>query len=533
MPNEGLRIHRAEEALQCGHCNRRIDTGQFYVTGSCAHHLCESCAEEGDLQVEFANQQSRLADELDAATASTGDTNEVQCPCCDDIVPLSDIQRRNIFNNNRENMQVCSDCFSDSEECDWCGNRYADAATDFHTVERSGSDEEWCQQCFESEAVQCEDCGNNVHNELAYSVTGGDRRVCEGCRENGYFTCSGCGELESNEQETYIESSERSYCPHCYEHGNFSRCYDCNEPGETAQMIYDDQDGNTYCRGCFPEEDMTPGQRRAIRGERSINNYSYKPTPNFFILDPEQRRLAKGLFVCGVETEVEVEQEYYNASATAKEMLDQDKIGILYCKSDSSINYGFEIVTHPFSFDWMRQNPEAFKPMFDLRKKNCKSYNTRHCGMHVHIARTAFRGRLHMLKFASMFFRHHEFVFRMSRRNMNEFSEYSNDNVQWDTIKTILKDRGGHGGDRYVINFAPTQTIEVRLFRGTLNPRGWYANIEFIKAVYDFTSEVGVKEVNPKIFSEWSTARAELYPNYLGTLGRLLQTQEGWGGLCA
>ena len=247
----------------------------------------------------------------------------------------------------------------------------------------------------------------------------------------------------------------------------------------------------------------------------------------------KRRRLNRGLFVCGVETEVEVNRDAgHRKDIVASRLLDADRIGLFYCKSDSSISYGFEVVTHPFSFDWMRQNPEALQPLFDLRKAKCTSYNTSNCGMHIHIARTSFKSKIHMLKFASMFFRYHDFVFRMSRRQKDTFEHYTPDNVDWRNIQHIVK-AGGHGGHRYVLNFLPAATIEVRLFKGTLNPRGWYANVEFVKAVYDFSAETGIRDITPKNFSGWSAARSGSYPNYLGVLGRLLPSQEGWRGLCA
>lgn len=499
MPNYAPRIHDGD-TVECGHCENTITRGDICVTAGCGHVLCHVCAGVPMEELEQTEQ-----------TASGG---SVECPVCGNLVSASDMTGIEIG----EYPDVCCDCVTEFPRCNCCSSLFPQ---DWEYTVMMGGDHRWCDECIEMHACTCAECDDIVPSDTTYPTGYDGAPVCEGCFDD-FRACEECGDNYHVENMSYVEEYG-SVCEGCFTEDEFDTCEQCGNAFRVHQLHLSDNLEDRVCRTCDPAPDLSAA--------RPIQNYSFKPEPNFQYMVTEANRAKAGLFMCGVETEIEVDRNH-NARAVAKTLREEDKVGLFYCKSDSSISYGFEIVTHPFTYDWMLNHREAFEPMFSLRKRfNCRSYNTRTCGMHVHIDRNAFKHRLHLLKFAKMFFINHDFVFRMSRRDPTRFEQYSNDNVRWHEVQHIIK-QGGRGGDRWVINLAPPHTVEVRLFRGTLNPRGWYANIEFIKALWDFTSEAGLQDITPRNFSEWSSARARAYPNYIGVLGRLLPTQEGWSGLC-
>jgi len=56
-------------------------------------------------------------------------------------------------------------------------------------------------------------------------------------------------------------------------------------------------------------------------------------------------------------------------------------------------------------------------------------------------------------------------------------------------MKLIAKEKSNTLFERrYVcINTIPEKTIEIRIFRGTLNKQGFYKALEFVKAIFEFT----------------------------------------------
>jgi len=48
-----------------------------------------------------------------------------------------------------------------------------------------------------------------------------------------------------------------------------------------------------------------------------------------------------------------------------------------------------------------------------------------------------------------------------------------------------------------VLNFRRPETIECRIFRGTLSKAGYFGNLEFLKAVYDYTKTASMNALSP------------------------------------
>ena len=66
------------------------------------------------------------------------------------------------------------------------------------------------------------------------------------------------------------------------------------------------------------------------------------------------------------------------------EIIKNDFDDFVICKEDSSIGYGFEIVSHPATFDYHKFAWERF---FSNSSKYVKSYGSNSTGLHIHISR--------------------------------------------------------------------------------------------------------------------------------------------------
>jgi hypothetical protein len=89
--------------------------------------------------------------------------------------------------------------------------------------------------------------------------------------------------------------------------------------------------------------------------------------------------------------ELEVQHKRNNETLN-KHAAEVSKDGFWYCKNDSSIGHGFEAVSHPFSWGWLKKNAEkVIKPKMEyLSKVGFRSWQTDCCGLHIHMSRDAF-----------------------------------------------------------------------------------------------------------------------------------------------
>src|SRR5439155_8451606 len=106
-----------------------------------------------------------------------------------------------------------------------------------------------------------------------------------------------------------------------------------------------------------------------------VYDYSYKPVPVFHGIGP--------LFL-GPEIEV---QTPHDRDWECAELACNHLGSLGYLKTDSSINGGFEIVTHPMSYPWAIEN-FPWHMLTQLDGMGC--YASESTGIHVHVSRAAF-----------------------------------------------------------------------------------------------------------------------------------------------
>jgi hypothetical protein len=212
-----------------------------------------------------------------------------------------------------------------------------------------------------------------------------------------------------------------------------------------------------------------------------IYEYSYKPTPQFYGLDD---------YYFGFELEVEDERGW-GCENGAELVL--DTLGKrVYLKRDGSLDNGFEIVSHPHSFDEIKKLDLSF--MNRLRMKGFRSWDTNTCGLHVHISRTAFRkhgkhDEAHELRFQKLIYDNGTQVRAIAGRT-SAFARFN------DKGALVPKVKFGHTADRYeAINSQNDHTLEVRVFRGSLKPTRVLSAVEFLHSAIEYTRNM---KINPK-----------------------------------
>ena len=369
-------------------------------------------------------------------------------------------------------------------------------------------------------SASCYDCDNNFartdyrfgsnHNwEVNYSDfieivrLDGDYR-CHPCadkyrEENGtddFFWCDSC-DSSWHENNSGWYNGER-YCDSCIN----NNAYECDDCGQDC-WSGDDH----YCES----DDDDDYHENSI-----IHSYSYRPSPAFF---------GEGKYYLGFELEVETRG---NVSRHEGAELAQLEFGAhAYLKDDGSLNDGFEIVTHPHTLGQYQENFN-WNALDKLKRHGLRSWNTSTCGLHVHVSRSAFKPensvrlsydqvilqrQAHELRFMKLIYDNERQVGRIAGRSNNNYASFS------DKGKLVRKVKGGYqeNGRYSAINTENDNTLEVRVFKGSLRPQRVLSALEFVTASVEYTRHLPVNGKNNALswlaFTGYVAKHAETYPN--------------------
>src|ERR1700693_1004043 len=347
---------------------------------------------------------------------------------------------------------------------------------------RAGSDDElYCEECYENIFSACGECDAvTLKDNLvsAFSRNENEIEICESCREE-YYACENCSDIIHS--DTVYSYRDHSFCRACYEE-NYFTCHNC---GDSYHNDHYGDDGE--CSSCSEENSEGDGN------SGNIQNYSYKPDPIFFRGETETM---KEKFFMGVELEIETPERSENGdisdSITRKE---------LYFKTDGSLTEGFEIVSHPATLDYHLNNMGWENTLTKLQKTQCKSHNTKTCGLHIHVSKRVFT-QMEAIRVGIFVNLNCERFEAIARRKQSSFSRFKYIKKGRESNKRDYssRDTGNYmeankNDERYeALNYQNRATIEFRLFKGTLKVNTFLATLELTHAVCYF-----IKSLNSTI----------------------------------
>lgn len=181
-----------------------------------------------------------------------------------------------------------------------------------------------------------------------------------------------------------------------------------------------------------------------------------------------------------------------------------------YLKHDGSLNYGFEVVTHPHTLQEYHKLDWSW--LDKLNNEGFRSWNTSSCGLHVHIGLDGFNDDNHQIRFTKFIYDNERQVKRISGRSSN-YAAFD------DKGKVIPKiKRKQYDTNRYsAVNVQNENTLEVRVFRGSLRKERVLSAIEFTHAACEYTRNMKVvpkqKPFSWLRFSAFVAANDDRYPN--------------------
>jgi hypothetical protein len=226
---------------------------------------------------------------------------------------------------------------------------------------------------------------------------------------------------------------------------------------------------------------------------------------------------------------------------------------LAYLKHDGSLNNGFEIVTHPMSHSFFKNEAQdLWLTLEELRSNDLykvKSWDTKTCGLHIHISRTGFNGGAHMHRFLNLVYSNPDFYSTLAGRTSDQWAKFTDINQReyarnsdGDRIPDL--DNGGYqiiskrtfahklsaerNSDRYsAVNTNNRETLEMRIFRGSVNGDTIKAQIDLAHASVEYTRTLTVQDVREGALSAdnlmWYVFQNEtLYPELTARIDKLV-----------
>ncbi len=329
-----------------------------------------------------------------------------------------------------------------------------------------------CPRCVAPGHTQCPGCRTWYPQGLA----------CPSC-----VTCQLCLTTVTGAEATQTTRAE-TICGNCRNDG-FWLCEDCDGWSrvgtECGNGCHDP--GACDCADCADDEDVT-------EYHQLVHEYSYKPRPVFH---------GSGPLYLGPEIEVAI-PDYRDDECARIAVTHLGSLG--YLKADTSIGHGFEIVTHPMSYEWALAH-FPWRMLAELHHAGCAA--TDETGLHIHVSRAGFSSTCHTYRWMKFIYRNQHQVTALAGRTSAQWARFSEDDRR--AVKDYAK---GATGDRYrAINTNNTDTFELRIFASSLDPQRVRALFGFAAASVEYTRGLTVDAIVQRrgwawpSFVDWVTER--------------------------
>lgn len=322
-----------------------------------------------------------------------------------------------------------------------------------------------------SNFFQCRRCNN-------FTIQSDESRgLCSSCYET-YRVCISCETL-CTADNTETDTRGRAICARCS--SNFFICRVCGHWTHRENAWTIEADGALLCGPC--------GQR----GSTHIASYGTTPFLCFLAKEGEESlhtsiELCPTLFL-GVELETDRYPDSTDRNKAADTLGERDPDRKLYwLTTDSTLRNGFEIISQPATLEFHKSEFPWEEITSTVKNHNGHSSSTETCGLHIHFNKTFFgndEDTVDLVTMKLLYLIEHFWAkwVKFSRRSREQLNHYANRyNAGFkDMPLAKIKEMKYNAGRYRAINIGNEKnTIEVRLFHGTLDVNIIYACLELV-----------------------------------------------------
>ncbi len=374
-------------------------------------------------------------------------------------------------------MFICQDCSCEIEI------ESIDVASE---VEDMMIRESLCEDCFNERFGVCELCGKWERREdLTSVIVPNDDiiEVCEHCLNNNQdvFYCDYHEVWEYDNYEYPVEiQNYGTVCQYACENSSmFSYCDECECYFTEEDTHWDEDDERCYCDSCYDE---VCGNRVICSYHNHKDDYEYEK----LMTREERKEISEGKKICFYGMEIEVEGvEHCNGGFCFRDK--QEVAGRLsnlnssfVYENDGSLNYGFEIISYPFTKKYMDYDlNNQIKEMFNSLKEDGFGVKAT-CGLHFHITKLSMQ-QVDNIIYLSEYYK--EELTELSKRreqNLNRWAKFYSRGIEKDRLSKSLIDECVRKERYSAINTCNKKTVEFRFFSGTVDYLELMARYEMV-----------------------------------------------------
>ena len=318
----------------------------------------------------------------------------------------------------------------------------------------------------------CANCGAEHPLDEMFRV--GSEWLCESCADELTVVCDACGERIYSEDA--VEDSNYTLCESCFDE-DYVRCADCDRILRRDRVYWDDDDA--YCSSCWDEHCSV------------IHEYSYTPDLVFH---------GKGLRHFGVELEIDGGGTVNSNAEKLLNIANADAEN-LYIKTDGSLDEGLELVTHPMTLEYHLNEMPWSAVLRKAQELDYLSHAAGTCGLHVHISRLAFgctyeqqeAAIARLLYFVEKFWAE---LLRFSRRTQSQMNRWAaRYGMKLTPTDQMCHAKNSCAGRYTAVNLTNSDTVEIRMFRGTLKLNTLKATLQMVNHLCEVAVSFSDSEV--------------------------------------
>lgn len=363
---------------------------------------------------------------------------------------------------------------------------------DYNVIELRGY--YYDEKFFEENFRICTHCGDIVRvSNIPEDHPDGCDGWCSYCINEKFLYCMGHKRWELREDidnRTYWVYKVGNICEEYYL-ANCTQCSCCGTDMLKTDVFTGTDDDGEECIVC---ENCYKGSKSRIRNyHRTSDERKGK-----FLIDFD--RTSKP----GIGWEWEMHSPDYGDEGETAEIISDyfnDGKTHFFFEEDCSIDPGVEAIARPATAEYWEGNFETLKQACkELVHFGCRSHNGGDCGLHVHIDRKYFGNKpvhqeLAEAKFLWIFAKWWDNMVKFSRRRNFEYCEklYTGTKTIPSIVKYSKDDACGH---YTAVNIGNRDTIELRLWRGTLKPETILATLKFSSRLAELVKNKTVNELN-------------------------------------
>lgn len=333
--------------------------------------------------------------------------------------------------------------------------------SDYQEAFEAQDDLEWLYAIARKHRLERSDCGHWTQMTDRFTVVGNDDTA-----DYRHTVCSRCA---AGLTDTHVAGPNMSLLPRTYaveyrSYNNHTLWGDRRNPN----LTYDER------RQIWHDNQWSPYQGL-------IDSYHSSKGKGFNIIDSPWFRSHRRAFGCELEVQV-TRGDKDRLCGGVHDILNPSGVTGEYCyfERDGSIGEGFEIVTQPAGLDVHRAKFDAFLNN-DEAKKGLRSHEGGSCGLHVHVGKQyVTQSQIYRIQSFLNDVRNESLIRAIARRYASGYSKFKPEMAKFTAHNKTT-------GDRYeALNVTGHDTIEFRIFRGSLRYESVIAALEFVNAVLTF-----------------------------------------------